>query len=81
MCHSPGSVLRFTRIHGMYFGAFGLRRSGMFASSGVRLFLRLLQRMHAQTRFSHVDGPRLLLGWMWSTVISRSPRRPQYWHV
>ena len=65
----------------MYLGAFGLRLSRMLACSGVRLFLRLLQRMHAQTRFSQVEAPPLLRGSTWSTVIMRSPLRLQYWQV
>src|ERR1017187_4371740 len=60
--HSPGTVWRFTWIHGMYFGRRGLRSSFRLASCGVRLFLRLLQSRHAQQRFSHVDGPPALLG-------------------
>ena len=41
----------------------------MFACSGVRLPLRLLQRMHAQTRLVQLSLPPSERGTTWSVVM------------
>src|SRR4051794_8584673 len=55
-------------------GAYGVTRSRIPASAGVRLALRWLQPAHAATVLSQLDPPPRLCGSTWSTVV---PCRPQ----
>ena len=54
---------RYTRC-----GSVGVESSGMCASAGVRLPLRVLQELHAVTQFSHVLAPPREMGLTWSRV-------------
>src|SRR2546426_11878227 len=71
-----------TLTNGRHFGRLGLRMRCMPDSVGVRLALRVLQAMQAQTMFSHVVVPPRSRGMTWSRFSSRrSQRLPQYWQV
>src|SRR5688500_20334245 len=67
-------------MNGRHFGRLGLRIRCMPASDGVRLALRVLQRMQEHTMFSQVVGPPRSRGTTWSRFKSlRSKSFPQYW--
>lgn len=62
-----------------WLGLKGFRRSGILASSGVRLPFRLLQAMHAATKLVQWSLPPRDFGNTWSTV--SDSLQLQYWHL
>src|SRR5262245_60627813 len=69
-------------ITGFQRGLAGFLINRIPASSGVRPLLRLLQRQHAVTIFSHVFLPPLAIGTTWSKVRSSVLNLwLQYWQV
>src|SRR5882724_2654546 len=79
---SWATVLMVTFTNGRHFGRLGFLMRCMPAWVGVRLALRVLHGMHAQTMFSHVVVPPWSRGTMWSRFNSRRSKcLPQYWHM
>ncbi len=82
----PGLVLLIPQLERddgvLALGRSGFRISFIAACSGVRPPFRALQRMHEQTRFSHVSPPPWARGLTWSMERSLVGKmRPQYWHL